>query len=170
MSTAPPPNPPPSNNEKSDSAAPSASTSGAQDVSTDGTPERPAEETWEDIPEDIMALSSDEILTRIRLIDNDLKVMRSERLRLQHEQNVMKEKIRENGEKIKQNKVLPYLVGNVVEILDVDPEGEEDGGNRDLDSMRKGKCAVIKTSTRQTVFLPMIGLVPADKLKPGDLV
>lgn len=36
--------------------------------------------------------------------------------------------------------------------------------------MRKGKCAVIKTSTRQTVFLPLIGLVPADKLKPGDLV
>ena len=31
-------------------------------------------------------------------------------------QNVMKEKIRENGEKIKQNKVLPYLVGNVVEV------------------------------------------------------
>ncbi len=42
--------------------------------------------------------------------------MRSETLRLQHEQNVMKEKIRENGEKIKQNKVLPYLVGNVVEV------------------------------------------------------
>jgi ATP-dependent 26S proteasome regulatory subunit len=28
----------------------------------------------------------------------------------------MKEKIRDNGEKIKQNKVLPYLVGNVVEV------------------------------------------------------
>lgn len=42
--------------------------------------------------------------------------MRSETLRLQHEQNVMKEKIRENGEKVKQNKVLPYLVGNVVEV------------------------------------------------------
>lgn len=55
-------------------------------------------------------------------------------------------------------------------ILDVDPEGEEDGANRDLDSMRKGKCAVIKTSTRQTVFLPLIGLVPADELKPGDLI
>jgi 26S proteasome regulatory subunit T5 len=47
---------------------------------------------------------------------------------------------------------------------------EEDGGGRDLDSMRKGKCAVIKTSTRQTVFLPLIGLVPPEKLKPGDLV
>ena len=37
-------------------------------------------------------------------------------MRLQHEQNVMKEKIRDNGEKIKQNKVFPYLVGNVVEV------------------------------------------------------
>lgn len=36
--------------------------------------------------------------------------------------------------------------------------------------MRKGKCAVIKTSTRQTVFLPLIGLVPPEQLKPQDLV
>ena len=33
-----------------------------------------------------------------------------------------------------------------------------------------GKCAVIKTSTRQTYFLPVIGLVEPEKLKPGDLV
>lgn len=117
-----------------------------------------------------------------------LQVMKSETLRLQHEQSVMKEKIRDNGEKIKQNKVLPYLVGNVVEvilsstvltssrssrpfqILDVDPDSEEDGANQDLDSMRKGKCAVVKTSTRQTVFLPLIGLVPPEQLKPSDLV
>ncbi len=31
----------------------------------------------------------------------------------------MKEKIRDNGEKIKQNKVLPYLVGNVVEVNNI---------------------------------------------------
>ena len=54
--------------------------------------------------------------------------------------------------------------------MNVDPEIEEDGANQDLDSMRKGKCAVIKTSTRQTVFLPLIGLVPAEKLRPGDLI
>jgi ATP-dependent 26S proteasome regulatory subunit len=45
-----------------------------------------------------------------------MQVMKSDTLRLQHEQSVMKEKIRDNGEKIKQNKVLPYLVGNVVEV------------------------------------------------------
>ena len=33
-----------------------------------------------------------------------------------------------------------------------------------------GKCAVIKTSTRQTYFLPVIGLVDPEDMKPGDLV
>lgn len=38
-----------------------------------------------------------------------------------------------------------------LQLLDVDPQdqAEEDGGHMDLDSQRKGKCAVIKTSTRQ---------------------
>ena len=40
----------------------------------------------------------------------------------------------------------------------------------DLDSQRQGKCVVLKTSTRQTIFLPVVGLVDADSLKPGDLV
>ena len=40
---------------------------------------------------------------------------------------------------------------SVLQLLDVDPQdqAEEDGANVDLDSQRKGKCAVIKTSTRQ---------------------
>ena len=29
---------------------------------------------------------------------------------------------------------------------------------------------IIKTSTRQTVFLPLIGLIPVEKLTPGDLI
>lgn len=109
-----------------------------QPATMDTTPDatEAPQETWADIPEEIMACGTDEILSRIRLIENDIKVlyllathkfndfltsespkvMRSETLRLQHEQSVMKEKIRDNKEKIKQNKVLPYLVGNVVEV------------------------------------------------------
>ena len=75
-------------------------------------------------------------------------------------------------EKIKLNNQLPYLVANIVEVLDVAPEDEdeEDGAATDLDSQRKGKCVVLKTTTRQTIFLPVVGLVDAEKLKPGDLV
>jgi len=47
---------------------------------------------------------------------------------------------------------------------------QEDGAAVDLDSQRQGKCVVLKTSTRQTIFLPVVGLVDAEALKPGDLV
>ena len=40
------------------------------------------------------------------------------------------------------------------QLLDVDPQDDaEEGANVDLDSQRKGKCAVIKTSTRQVRHL-----------------
>ena len=63
-------------------------------------------------------------------------------------------------------------MGNVVELLDLDVEKEaaEEGANIDLDATRIGKSAVIKTSTRQTIFLPLIGLVDHTALKPGDLI
>lgn len=117
-------------------------------------------------------MQTDEIVGRARLLDNEIKIMKSEIMRINHEQQAMKEKIKENSEKIKVNKTLPYLVSNVIELLDVDPQdnAEEDGANVDLDSQRKGKCAVIKTSTRQTYFLPVIGLVEPENLTPGDLV
>ncbi|RTG87539.1 26S proteasome regulatory subunit T5 [Schistosoma bovis] len=64
------------------------------------------------------------------------------------------------------------LLDSEIRLLDVEPQEDEieEGANVDLDSQRKGKCAVIKTSTRQTYFLPVIGLVPPEDLKPGDLV
>ncbi|XP_071480149.1 26S proteasome regulatory subunit 6A-B [Diadema setosum] len=131
---------------------------------------------WEDgedaVGEEVLRMSTDEIIGRTRLLDNEVKIMKSEIMRIQHELQAQKEKIKENEEKIKVNKTLPYLVSNVIELLDVQPDEDEEteGANVDLDSQRKGKCAVIKTSTRQTYFLPVIGLVDAEKLHPGDLV
>lgn len=132
---------------------------------------------WDNVEEDILGedilkMSVNEINSRAKLLDNEIKIMKSETMRISHELQSMKEKIKENAEKIKVNKTLPYLVSNVIELLDVDPEdqAEEDGNAIDLDSQRKGKCAVIKTSTRQTYFLPIVGLVETDDLTPGDLV
>jgi 26S proteasome regulatory subunit T5 len=40
------------------------------------------------------------------------------------------------------------LIHWLAQILDMDPEAEE-GATKDVDSSKKSKCAVIKTSTRQ---------------------
>lgn len=127
------------------------------------------EDEW---PEDIKNASPEDLMTRVRMLDNDIRIMRSEQIRLNHEENNMKEKIKDNTTKIRDNKQLPYLVAKIVEILDIDEQTDEaiEGGALDLDATRTGKAAVIKTTTRQTVFLPIVGLVDAAKLKPGDLV
>jgi len=125
----------------------------------------------ETLGEEVLRMDTTDIIGRTRLLDSEVKIMRSEIMRISHELQSQKDKIKENVEKIKVNKTLPYLVSNVIELLDMDPQGEEEeGANVDLDSQRKGKSAVIKTSTRQTYFLPVIGLVDHEKLTPGDLV
>jgi 26S proteasome regulatory subunit T5 len=46
-------------------------------------------------------------------------------------------------------------ISQLFQILEMNPEdeAEEDGANIDLDSQRKGKCVVLKTSTRQVCKL-----------------
>lgn len=131
-----------------------------------------AEKDDDDIDPDVLNSSTQDVINRRRLLDNEIRVMKQEHQRLVHEKTTMGKRIDENLEKIENNRQLPYLVGNVVELLDMDPTAEEaeDGANVDLDATRKGKSAVIKTSTRQTIFLPLIGLVDPEKLHPGDLI
>mmetsp|Transcript_22912 Transcript_22912/g.29680 ORF Transcript_22912/g.29680 Transcript_22912/m.29680 type:complete len:433 (+) Transcript_22912:48-1346(+) len=119
---------------------------------------------------EVMQMSVDEIRQRIRLIESDVRVMKSEVQRVGHDSESQREKIKENNDKIKLNKQLPYLVGNIVEVLSLENEEEEDGGAQDVDSQREGKSVVIRTSTRQTIYLPVPGLIEANELKPGELV
>jgi hypothetical protein len=60
MSSTPPPASHPSNEQPD----------GEMDTGADSS----SQVTWDDIPTDILSASTDEILTRIRLIENDLKV------------------------------------------------------------------------------------------------
>jgi len=118
-------------------------------------------------------LSNDELKQRIRALDNEIRIMKSDIGRINHESNTQRAHIKDNKEKIKFNKVLPYLVANVVEIVDpyIDPnEGDEDESATDLSLVPECKGAVVKTSTRQTIFLPQPGLIRADELKPGEMV
>ena len=53
---------------------------------------------------------------RARAVDMEIKVFKSEKLRLTHELASMREQLKDNVEKVKLNKQLPYLVSNVVEV------------------------------------------------------
>lgn len=68
-----------------------------------------------EMPDEILRSGADDITRRARLIENETKMMKNEAVRLTHEQAAFKERIKENNDKIKLNKQLPYLVGNVVE-------------------------------------------------------
>ena len=78
-------------------------------------------------PEDdeTRTMSNGELRQRIHLLSNDIRVMKSDVQRITHESRGQRDRIRENQEKVKINKQLPYLVANVVEILEPDAEDGE---------------------------------------------
>lgn len=83
-----------------------------------------AEEEKDDVELDseTLAMSTNELRQRIRLLDNEIRIMRSDIQRITHESRGQRDRIQENLEKVKLNKQLPYLVGNVVEVLEPDAE------------------------------------------------
>ncbi|KAG7342851.1 proteasome-activating nucleotidase [Nitzschia inconspicua] len=126
--------------------------------------------------EETRHMSVGELRQRIHLLNNDIRVMKSDVQRITHESRAQRDRIKDNQEKVKLNKQLPYLVANVVEILEpdaedgLDEEEKESGDATDVDATRKTRSAVVRTSTRQTIFLPVPGLVDPEELKPSDLV
>jgi 26S proteasome regulatory subunit T5 len=123
----------------------------------------------DDIAEALNGKSNDEIRQLLRAIDEETRIMRSNIQQINYDSQQQKHEIKENKEKVKVNKQLPHLVANVVELVDpyIDPN-EEDGDTHTRDAQNKG--VVVKTSTRQTVFLPITGLIRAEEVVPGELV
>jgi 26S proteasome regulatory subunit T5 len=181
------------------------------------------------VPEEILRESTEAIVQRARLIENEVRELRREEERLRREIHSLNERVKENEEKIKLNAQLPFLVANVVEVLppgarkrpaplnamqltdgaaanrwapgtrlngsmderfhdsadgakltdavegqepgDDDGDDEEDeGAAQESDAHQQTPAVVVKTSTRQTVYLPIPGLVDVSLLRPGDLV
>lgn len=61
-------------------------------------------EEEEILDEEILSLSTQDLQTRKRLLENDARIMKSEFQRLSHEKATMGEKIKENMEKIANNR------------------------------------------------------------------
>lgn len=76
--------------------------------SADGDAEMDDAEEEEDIlDEEVLSLSTQDLLTRKRLLENDARIMKSEFQRLSHEKATMGEKIKENQDKIANNRYRP---------------------------------------------------------------
>ena len=121
-------------------------------------------------PSMIEAMSNEDLRQTIRALDNEVRIMRSNINEIKHESAQQKLHIKDNKDKIKTNKQLPYLVANVIEIVEPYEDPCEDGATQDLTLVPECKGVVVKTTTRQTVFLPIPGLVRAEEVKPGELV
>lgn len=91
------------------------------------------------------------IAEKARMINSEIRFMQNELNNVRNEATNKSSMIADNMAKIKLHKNLPFLVGNVVEIFD-------------------DQSGVVLTSTRQMSYLGMLGLVPTEDLKPGDLV
>lgn len=122
---------------------------------------------------EIDTLTKDQLRTRVKGMEHEIQIVK------QNEHRVRQELARTDAEvkalelRVKQNNRLPYLVASIAEILELDDADEDEDlmvGKGKKKGGKPTKSAVIKTSNRQTVYLPVVGLVDADKLKPDDLV
>lgn len=118
-----------------------------------------------EIESELADLTTEQISNRVSILENNVRAFGKEIQRHQQETSKLRGLINENNEKLKLSKQLPYLVSNIVEVLDLPEESEDDA-----ESSESSTACCIKTSTRQTVFLPVPGLVDVKTLKPGDLV
>jgi 26S proteasome regulatory subunit T5 len=65
------------------------------------------------------------------------------------------------------------MVANVGEILDADDDDEDDkegSGFQSSQLAKNRKSMVVKTTGRHTIYLPVIGMVEPEDLKPGELI
>ena len=66
---------------------------------------------------------------------------------------------------------LPHMVANVGEILDAENDDDDEKDGFKQDNVQKNKKAlVVKTTGRHTIYLPVIGMVEPEELKPGELI
>ena len=112
---------------------------------------------------EIENLTDQEIINREKIFRNNITIMKNEERQIDGEKKALDSIIKQNKEKLQQNKVLPYLVSTVVELLDNKNSPDKEEHESDI-------TAIIKTSTRQTIYLPVPGLIEVESLKPTDIV
>ena len=117
-------------------------------------------------------LPLDQIRQKIKALEGKTSIFKGEINKMKVDIKKFTARIKENKQKLQIQTGLPHLVSTISEIFDLENMEQEEGSglkqNESQKKLRKG--AIIKTSTRSTIFLPVIGFLEPEELKPLELV
>lgn len=120
---------------------------------------------------EINGMTDAELIAKTRDFEADIRKSKTGITRFQNDIKGLDRVIKENKEKLTMSTQLPHMVANVGEILDAeDDEDDEKDGFKQENSSKTKKALVVKTTGRHTIYLPVIGMVEAEDLKPGELI
>ena len=122
--------------------------------------------------EEVKDLPVDQIKQKIKSLEARTQYFRGEINKMKVDIKKFNAIIKENKSKLLLRTGLPHLVSTVAEIFDLESQEHEEGSGLEQNDLHKKskKGAIIKTSTRNTIFLPVIGFVEPEELKPLELV
>jgi 26S proteasome regulatory subunit T5 len=126
----------------------------------------------EEMTLEIQNLPLDQIKQKIKSLEARTQYFRGEINKMKVDIKKFNAIIKENKSKLLLRTGLPHLVSTVAEIFDLESQEHEEGSGLEQNDLHKKskKGAIIKTSTRNTIFLPVIGFVEPEELKPLELV
>ena len=121
---------------------------------------------------EVRDLPIDQIKQKIKALEAKTQYFKGEINKMRVDIKKFNGIIKENKNKLVIQTGLPHLVSTVSEIFDLENQGpEQDSGLKQNNPKKeKTKGAIIKTSTRSTIFLPVIGFIEPEELKPLELV
>ena len=68
------------------------------------------------MPVQVLSLTTEQIRNRVKILESNISFMNSEMGKLERDRKVHEARLKDNMEKIKLNKQLPFLVSNIVEV------------------------------------------------------
>jgi len=119
---------------------------------------------------EINAMTNEEIIAKTREFEADIRKSKTGMTRMQNDVKGLDLRIKENKEKLAMSTQLPHMVANVGEILEGEDDDDEKDGFKQETANKTKKALVVKTTGRHTIYLPVIGMVEPEELKPGELI
>jgi len=122
---------------------------------------------------EVQDLPIDQIKQKVKALEAQTSSFKGDINKMKVDMKKFNARIKENKSKLQITTGLPHLVSTISEIFDIENMEQDDEGSglkHSENTKKNSKGAIIKTSTRATIFLPSIGFVEPEELKPLELV